>query len=79
MVSDHMCCGIVGDTLMARVGPERYQDCLKQQYVEKMDFTGKPMKGFVYVKPEGIAEDLALSGWVDKCLSFVQTLPKKKK
>jgi hypothetical protein len=79
MVSDHMCCGIVGDTLMARVGPDMYKECLKQKYVKEMDFTGKPMKGFVYVQPEGISEDLELSGWVDKCLSFVLSLPKKKK
>jgi hypothetical protein len=44
-----------------------------------MDFTGKPMNGFVYVKPQGLAEDFELSGWVDKCLSFVLSLPKKKK
>jgi hypothetical protein len=79
MVSGHMCCGIVGDTLMARVGPDAHEECLKQKYVKEMDFTGKPMKGFVYVQPEGIGEDPELSGWVDKCLGFVLSLPKKKK
>jgi TfoX/Sxy family transcriptional regulator of competence genes len=78
MVSGHMCCGIVGETLMARIGPDIYEECLKQQYVREMDFTGKAMKGFVYVQPEGIAEDSELSSWVDKCIGFVLSLPKKK-
>jgi hypothetical protein len=78
MVSDHMCCGIAGNTLMARVGPAMYEECLKQRYVKEMDFTGRPMKGFVYVQPEGIAGDKELSGWVDKCLSFILSLPKVK-
>jgi hypothetical protein len=78
MVSGHMCCGIVGETLMARVGPDMYEESLKQPHVREMDFTGRPMKGFVYVQPEGIAEDSDLSRWVDKCIGFVLSLPEKK-
>ena len=49
MVSGNMCCGVVGKELMARVGPEQYEQALKEPYAREMDFTGKPMKGFVYV------------------------------
>jgi len=78
MVSRHMCCGIVKDTLMARVGPDNYEACLKKEYASKMDFTGKPMKGMVYVSSEGIESDARLAEWVKSCLSFVEQLPLKK-
>ncbi|MCW9017950.1 MAG: TfoX/Sxy family protein, partial [Kangiellaceae bacterium] len=57
MVSRHMCCGIVGDTLMARVGPDKYEECLKRSHAREMDFTGRALKGMVYVSPEGIESD----------------------
>lgn len=79
MVSDHMCCGIVGDTLMARVGPQAYEACLQQDYVKEMDFTGKPMKGLVYVQAQGITEDTELSHWLGRCLDFVSALPPQTK
>lgn len=77
MVSRHMCCGIVGERLMARVGPLNYEKCLSKAHVKKMDFTGKPMKGMVYVEPDGLAEDDDLVYWVDTCLQFLKTLPPK--
>jgi hypothetical protein len=77
MVAGHMCCGIVGDRLMARVGPENYEECLARKDVKEMDFTGKPMKGMVYVDPAGLAGEEALKYWVDICLQFVLTLPAK--
>lgn len=79
MVSDHMRCGIVGDTLMARVGPDNYEYCLSQVYAREMDFTGKALKGMIYVSPEGIESDDDLAQWVGMCESFVQSLPPKKK
>jgi len=78
MVSDHMCSGIVGDTLMARVGPEKYEECLSKKHVKEMDFTGKAMKGMVYVEPEGFENDSELEYWVGVCESFIKSLPPKK-
>ena len=78
MVSNHMCCGIVKDTLMARVGPENYNKCLSMSYASEMDFTGKAMRGMIYVAPEGIESDKALSKWVNFCVKFVESLPPKK-
>ncbi|MCF2950048.1 TfoX/Sxy family protein [Paraglaciecola aquimarina] len=77
MVCEHMCVGIVGDTLMARVGPDNYQACLNQPYAKEMDFTGKAMKGMVYVTPEGLDSDEELAHWVGICESFVRSLPPK--
>ena len=77
MVRGNMCCGIVDDILIARVGPDQYLHCLELPHVREMDFTGKPLKGMIYVDPEGIAEDEDLKAWVVRCLSFINTLPPK--
>jgi len=77
LVSGHMCCGVVGKTLMVRVGPEAYEKALAQPHAREMDFTGRPMKGFLYVGPEGLRKDPDLRVWLDRSLSFVTTLPPK--
>ena len=77
MLDGHMFVGILGDTLMARVGPEAYAKALAQKHVREMDFTGKPMKGYVFVAPEGFESDAALESWIGRCANFVQTLPAK--
>jgi len=78
MVGGNMCCGIVGDKLMARVGPQAYEDCLSLPCVEKMDFTGRPMKGMIYVTDQGLQSDQALENWINQCLAFAGSLPVKK-
>ncbi|MBI5450088.1 MAG: TfoX/Sxy family protein [Gammaproteobacteria bacterium] len=77
MVHGHMCCGIVGDTLMARVGPDAYAAALARPHVRAMDFTGRPMKGFIYVAPAGFDSDEQLLAWVRRCEGFIATLPPK--
>jgi len=77
MVGGNMCVGITGDDLMVRVGNEVYADTLDEPHVRPMDFTGKPLKGFVYVEPDGYAEDNDLRSWLDRALAFVATLPAK--
>ncbi|MBE2220451.1 MAG: TfoX/Sxy family protein [Anaerolineae bacterium] len=78
MLHDYMFCGVIDDRLMARVGPDNYADALTRPHVEKMDFTGREMKGYVYVDATGIEEDDSLQQWVTRCADFVQTLPPKK-
>ena len=73
----NMCCGIVKDTLMLRVGPKQYEKTLKRKHVHIMDFTGRPMKGFVYVTPDGLKTKAALRKWIELSLNFVEKLPKK--
>ncbi len=77
MLSGNMCCGVIGNTLMARVGPAQYDAALSEPHVTEMDFTGKAMKGLVYVSPEGLASDEALRYWVGMCESFARSLPAK--
>ena len=77
MVRGHMCCGVVGGELMVRVGPEGYEGALSQKHARQMDFTGKPMKGFVYVAPAGFEDDGDLKSWVDRALGFVTSLPRR--
>jgi len=77
MYRGHMLVGILGDSLMARVGPTEYVDALKHPHVREMDFTGKPMKGSVYVDPAGIESDADLSKWIGLCLRFNEPLPPK--
>lgn len=77
MVSGNMCCGVVGEELMARVGPEQYQQALAEPYAREMDFTGRPLKGFVYVGVEGFTSDDDLETWVRRCERFVSTLAPK--
>lgn len=60
---------------MARIGAEQYEAALTQRYVREMDFTGKPMKGFVYIEPAGFERDDDLRRWLALCESFINTLP----
>jgi len=78
MVSNHMCCGIVGDSLMARVGPDNYDKCLSHKHAREMDFTGKALKGMIYVSPEGLESDEELEHWLGLCERFVHSLAPKK-
>lgn len=77
MYRGHMLVGIIGESLMARVGPDEYAAALSRTFVREMDFTGKPMKGYVYVAPAGFESDADLTSWVDRCLDFNASLPDK--
>lgn len=79
LLGGRMFVGIVKDDLMVRVGPERYQEALQGAHVRPMDFTGKPMLGYVYVAPEGVEEEAQLVKWVRLGKLFVATLPEKTK
>ncbi len=72
-----MFAGVVGSSLMCRVGKELYADALAHEDVREMDFTGKPMVGYVYVDEPGIATEQDLMFWLNRSLNFVATLPPK--
>ena len=78
MLDGRMFLGILGDTLMARVGVQHYGDALALPHVRKMDFTGRPMKGYVYIDPAGLVEDRDLQAWVSWCAAHVAGLPPAK-
>ena len=77
MLSGNMCCGVVDDELMVRVGPEGYEGALAQPHAREMDFTGRPMRGMVYVGTAGVAEDDDLAGWIGRGETFAGALPPK--
>lgn len=70
MVDDKMCVGIVKDELMARIGEEAYPEALQKEHCKEMNFTGRTMKGYVYIEPDGLDMDDDLEYWIQKCLDF---------
>ncbi len=77
MVNGNMACGVEKKKLVVRVGSDDYETALKRKHVRKMDFTGRPLKGFVYVLPEGLSRADSLNLWVNKGIQYAQSLPKK--
>ncbi len=77
LLNGHMFVGLAGSDLMARVGPDRYLDALALPNVRPMDFTGRPMKGYVFIGADGLLEDRDLQAWIDWCAGFVDRLPAK--
>lgn len=78
MHKGNMLCGIDGDRLMVRVGPEQYDDVLSMKHARVMDITGKPMKGFIFVREEGFRDLKQLKKWIELGLNFTASLPPKK-
>lgn len=74
-VGGHMACGLAGSDLMVRVGPAAYADALQQPGARPMDFTGRPLKGFVFVGPEGLRTARALARWIARGVSLARSLP----
>lgn len=78
MVKDHMCCGITGDSLMVRVGPDAHAAALKEPNVGPMDIGGgRQPRAFICVAPAGFRTRVSLEKWVKRGIAFVDTLPKK--
>ncbi len=77
MLGGNMCAGIVGEELMLRVGPDAYQASLARPHAREMDFTGRSLKGMVYVAVDGVADDADLSSWLEIAVSFAGGLPPK--
>lgn len=70
MVDDKMCVGIVHNELMARIGPDQYETALKKEGCKEMNFTGRPMKGYVFLEDVAIDMEDDLDYWVQLCIDF---------
>ena len=70
MVDDKMCVGVVDDDLMCRIHPDIQDECLARAGCREMDFTGKSMKGYVFVSPDGPDNEQDLRHWVGLALAF---------
>ena len=75
----HMCCGIVGEDLVVRIGREETTRALRRKHVREMDFTGRAMAGMVFVSKGALRSSGSLRSWLRKALDFTGTLPPKKR
>ena len=71
--------GVWKDSLIVRLGPDEGDEALREPHVRAFDITGKPMKGWLLVEPEGVEEDDQLKDWIERATRFVRTLPAKGK
>ena len=70
MVNDKMCVGVAGDEMMCRIGEEQYEQALERNGCREMVFTGRPMKGYVFVSDEGMRSKKDFDYWIGLCLAF---------
>ena len=77
LLSGNMSFGVVGSELMVRVGPDAYPAALDLPYAREMDFTGRSMRGMVFVSEDGISEDEDLEEWLRRGMAFAGSLPSK--
>jgi hypothetical protein len=74
---DKICVGIWHQSLIARIGVDQAAQALKQPHVGEFDVTGRPMKGWIMVEPEGLETAAQLEAWIESALQFTQDLPPK--
>ena len=77
LVNGNALAGVWKDRLIARLGPDEGEAALREPHVLAFDITGRPMRNWVAVEPEGVEDDERLHDWVRRALTFVTTLPKK--
>jgi TfoX/Sxy family transcriptional regulator of competence genes len=73
----NLCVGVIEDEVMVRVGPQHHAEALALPHARPMDFTGRPMKGYVFVGSSGIEDEEQLRAWIERGLRFTRTLPSK--
>ena len=77
LLKGKMFCGVLGGDLVTRLGAEQAQSALKRPHIRPMDFTGRPMKGYVYVAPEGLKTDRALETFLRRAKAYTSSLSGK--
>jgi TfoX/Sxy family transcriptional regulator of competence genes len=78
MLRGRMFCGVIKEDLVVRVGPHQHEVALQQPHARPMDFTGRPLTGYVYVAPAGYQSRSALEKWVQRGVAFVSKMPAAK-
>ena len=76
LLNGNMLVGVWKDSLIARLGPDQGEEALLEPHVKAFDITGKPMKNWILVEPEGVVED-QLKDWIQRAVKFVGKLPAK--
>jgi TfoX/Sxy family transcriptional regulator of competence genes len=76
-LNGNMLVGVWKNSLIVRLGQDQQDEALREPHVREFDITGRPMRNWVLVEPEGIEEGDQLKGWIDRAIKFVKALPKK--
>jgi TfoX/Sxy family transcriptional regulator of competence genes len=79
LLNGNLLVGVWKESLIVRLGLEEGDEALKEPHVSEFDITGRSMKGWVLVEPQGVEDDDQLGGWVQRAVEFVKTLPAKEK
>jgi TfoX/Sxy family transcriptional regulator of competence genes len=77
LLNGNMCVGVWQNSLIARIGLDAYASALTEPHVTEFDVTGRAMKGWVMVEPDGLANYEQLRAWMERAVAFVKTLPTK--
>ena len=77
LLNGNMCCGVHGEEMIVRLWPEETDKALSHSHTRLFDLTGRPMRGWILVKPKGLATDAALKKWVGVATDFAGSLPAK--
>ena len=77
LLHGNMCVGVWKTSLIARLGPEQAKTALREASVVAFDITGRPMNGWIMVEADGLETDEQLTGWIQRAVEFVSTLPGK--
>ena len=77
LLNGNLLVGVWKDSLIVRLEPEESTDALREPHVKAFDVTGRPMKGWILVEPQGIEDEDQLRGWIEQATMFVKSLPKK--
>jgi TfoX/Sxy family transcriptional regulator of competence genes len=77
MLGGNMACGVIGEELIVRLGPEEAERALAEPHTRPFDYTGRPMKGWIYVAAAGLKGDDELAEWVDAGADLAASLPAK--
>ena len=78
MVHGNMACGVNKQDMIVRLSDQDSEATLKKAHVRPFDMTGRPLKGWILIEPQGIASEKALQAWIDQSVAFARSLPPKK-
>jgi len=77
LLNGNLLVGVWKDSLCVRLGPDQAEEAILEPHVKEFDITGRPMKGWALVEPEGVEDDDQLKGWIQRAVKFVGKLPAK--
>ncbi len=77
LLNGNMCCGVHGNEMIVRLDPEQTDQALRKRYTRVFDLSGRPMKGWILIQPEGLTTETALAKWIQAGVKFASVLPAK--